>query len=526
VKTLCNILSVNHHRYDTKYVLCGEFVIRDIFETSDYIELYKKYIGNNFIRIINTKEYCISSKKNRISSKNNKYLIAPNYKTEYIELNMKQPKLKKLYYMKELINLYIDIKPNIIGRLDKYETPKLIGTKQWYGGCSKFDEPFVYIWLQLNNKKYFDSEKNYNLTKLSCNILNFLIEIIMYKPLEVCSNINFTPSSSTSSIVVNINTLNDIKKLKLLIKEFVDFMKNIRKHSDKLSNNYIDNLIVSCNENYKNVNFMNGWDYSSYYVMAKLLETEFLVEDLIKSIKNINRNDIIQYLETLLVDTTLTTMIYGNITKSNANDIFDNFKLHTTNLFENAYHKLPNIIPIQSEEFQHKNNKETDNCITHYYPIGKFNSKEYILLNLFINIMSQPFFDKIRTKYQLGYLVRMIEFSVRDYFYVMQKIQSGNSIDEVEKRIEEFNKDFIDIIKKIDFKTFTKTLRNEINQKDNSISDLYSRHLSEISSREFLFNRKDLLLKTLDKIKLQDLIDFVNEKITSKSKVNLIISGH
>ena len=84
------------------------------------------------------------------------------------------------------------------------------------------------------------------------------------------------------------------------------------------------------------------------------------------------------------------------------------------------------------------------------------------------------------------------------------------------------NNKFIDIIKKIDFKTFTRTLRNEINEKDNSISELYSRYLSEISSREFLFNRKDLLLKTLDKIKLQDLIDFINEKITSKSKINLI----
>ena len=44
-------------------------------------------------------------------------------------------------------------------------------------------------------------------------MLNFLVNVILYKPLQLCYNINFEPAATLSSININISALNDFSKI-------------------------------------------------------------------------------------------------------------------------------------------------------------------------------------------------------------------------------------------------------------------------------------------------------------------------
>lgn len=506
-ENLCNMLAVNHHYHNTVNVFCSSFLIQDILETEKYNELYKtlNFKDMQFIKIINCQD---------IKMMDIKYMKAREYNTEYAELVMNKITIKpiKTFCHIELNNPYLDVNPVIIPDLDIYNIPKEIKPRQWYGGTSKFNEPLVYICLELNNKMYLSSPNNNILTKLSCSILNFMINTIMYKPLELAYNINFSVSSTNSSIFINIKALNDSNKLQLLINELNNFLKNISTIFNMVSKSYIDNLIISLKETYQNIDFLNAWDYSSYYVSATTLTSEYLSETLLASIVKINYEMIHQYIGNLCNETALTTYSYGNIISEDVDHLYSCFgELFLKNIYD-----LPKINFIETTKLKHKNTMEKSNCISYYYPIGSFDAKSYVILTLFINIIGQSFFDDLRTKHQLGYLVTMQIYNIRDFYYIVQKIQSDKKINYVEKKINNFNKHIIDIIKNIDLKKYIDTLRNQINEQDNCIYDLYSRYLSEIVLRRNLFKKKELLLEQINNIKKSDLISLTNNLFKNK----------
>jgi len=148
------------------------------------------------------------------------------------------------------------------------------------------------------------------------------------------------------------------------------------------------------------------------------------------------------------------------------------------------------------------------------------------LLGLAINILSQPFFDELRTKNQLGYLVRMGQTNVRDEHYIIQKIQSEKPIEIVEEKINTFNKNITKILESADFDKFMETLKAQLKESDYSLDEKFLRYYPEISLRQYLFNRNDILLENLDKVTKEDLIKFVKKFINSENKIKIIVSGN
>ena len=512
---LCNMLSVNHHYYQTENVLSSGFVIRQIKSSDEYKNILKKYIQpDNFVKII------MSQNMDNIDQP---YLKLPEYDAEYVEIpTIKVDLTTNKMSLFDLDNDYLDINLHTNGDLDSQDVPKLIDNKQWYGGCSKFGEPNLYLWLQLNNNKYFDSPKHYILTCISCSILNYLVSVIMYKPLEINYSITFDPRPITSSINIKINALNDLSKLNLLISDFEGFLFNIEKEFDLLSDNYINNLVISFKESYTNTNFLNPWEYSSFYVKDKVYDSEYSVEEILEALDTLDHINIRKYLINLLDNSSLTSLIYGNIKQNNLTKLLTKFN----KMFKTNSYPLPQINQLTSTIISHPNPKEKSNCVVHYYPIGKFIPREFVLLNLSMNILSQSFFDDLRTKNQLGYLVRMGMNTFRDDYYIMQKIQSDKSIDVIEDKIKLFNERILSIVNECDFSKFVETLKNQLNEPDYSLEEKFYRYQPEIALRQYLFNRNQILLEQLNKITLKDLVEFIKTFINPDNKIRIIINGN
>ena len=515
---LCNLLAINHHYEKTEKVFETSFKIINTKTTEEYFNLFNQYITpDSVIKIITSPNYPNENKfeYNKLKEYEAVYAQIPN-------LVSKKMIIDESFCCFEINNPYLNANPVLISNLDKYDIPTLIGEKQWYGGCSKFCEPLLNIWLQFNNSNYFSSAKNYVLTSVACSILNFLSSVILFKPLELSYSISFLPKSSTSAISVNINGLNDITKLQILLKDVNEFIVNIDNHFSKLSHKYVTNLLVSLSEAYSNTKFYNSWEYVSYKIKNNAYTTEYNYEDLEKEVKKINYEVIKDYLSNIVKNSSLTSLVYGNIEPTNVTNISTNFN----KLYFNSSSPIPEINELENFDLVHPNVKETANCVCYFYPVGSFVPKEFVLLNLAVNILGQTFFDNLRTKNQLGYLVSMSHTNIKNLHFIVQKIQSDKSVDFIEEKISDYNKMLKKQIIEADFEKFVKTLENQLLEPEYSLDEKLAKYLPEISLREYLFNRNQLLLNQLNEVTKEDLLEFVEKNINSKNRKRFIIRGN
>jgi len=510
---LCNMLASNHHYMNTINVFdCVK--VSKIHPSSYYSELFKKYINRSALKIIISQEY------NGISLKS---YILEHYDAKYSEITdfiSTNNKIIEHQHNYDTNNLFLDVDIKLIKKLDIYKKPVLIHTRQWYGGCSKYGEPLVFLLIQLTNEKFHKNPKNYLLSIIACNIFNFLIKVKLNKPLELPYNISFETKSTLQSINITINGLNDVSKIKLLLSELYDFMYNI----DKMwicSDMYIENLLISMKDSYHNTDFMNPSEYSSYIMKTKFFKNEYHHLILLEELKHINKINIIKFMKELLEGTAMTTFAYGNINKDDYTDVFSQFQT----LYKNKLGDLLELNQLyQDINMIHPNKMEKSNCVTYYYVFGKYTKKKYLIVNLITSILSNDFFDILRTKKQLGYLVHMADMNIMDNLFIMQKVQSDKDVKIVENEIDEFNKTVVGIINNADFNVYVDTLVKQLKERDNSMIDRINRYLPEILMRKFIFNRNKKLLKLVKYIKKSDLIETINSMMGRI--VRVIVKGN
>jgi len=528
-ESLCNLLSVNHIYYKTQNVFDGFFKIAQIKTTDEYSKLYSKYINNqNVIKIICAQDYPGIIK--------HIFIKAREYKTEYTFIDSK---FKDTTHYTDVFNIdtlndYLDVRPKLFTSLDKYNVPILIGDKLWYGGCSKFGEPTVLLYYQLNNINYFNTPKKYILTTLVCSVLNFLTSIIMYKPFQVYYNITFASFFRLSTISITINGLNDFIKLEKVLKQFNIFLQHVDKHFLKLDEKYINNLIVSLKEYYLNIIFLNPFEYAEYLVSSKA-DQEYNANELLNALDTITYSDIHNHILQLFDKTALTTFIYGNIPLDTIKKLFNvnNSSLFNVNnpslltsLLSNNIYPLAHPKVITDMNIKHPNKNEKSNLISYYYRIGTFTPKYFGMLIVLHKIIKQLFFDILRSEKQLGYLVRLVIHIQGDEYYITEKIQSGKPIKLVMKEINKFNKNIQTYIKNSEFKKIIETVIMELNAPEYNIDDKIDKYLPEIIKRTYLFNRTQLILNQVKQLTKNDILEFAKCTFDKSNRVIVVVNGN
>jgi secreted Zn-dependent insulinase-like peptidase len=361
------------------------------------------------------------------------------------------------------------------------------------------------------------------LTKIACAVFNFLIGVILYKPLELCYNVAFEPVSSLSAININISALNDYSKVQILIEEVEDFVLNINQNFNKINEKYIGNLIISFIESYQNIKFSNPNEYSSYLLKYHVFHTsEYNDETLIKELEKINYDKVKNFISKIFDGASLTSLIYGNLEIKNTSNLFQKF----SKLFFNPSPHLPSLRDISDIIIPHPNPQEKSHSIGYFYKVGKFVPKDYAQIILLNKILGEKFFDILRTKNQLGYIVRFSYTNFRDFYYISEKIQSAKPVDLVKQQINEFNSNIKKYIEESPFEKYVDTLNKSLDEPDYSLMEKINRYRPEIAIRTYLFNRNELIKEQLNKLTKKDILKFAETIISEKNKKVVIINGN
>jgi len=546
---LCNLLAIKHFKYKTIELYKSIYIIKNNKTTSEYKILYNKYINtNNFIRILVSNNY-INDKKLYYPVKeyiNNSYSLLNNYKSiinkifindynfnnKYINIiNNYNNSIKDLCcfiinYDNNINNNFLDIKIKLKQNLDMFKIPILIDKNIWYGGISKFNEPLININILMTNNNFFINCQNYLLTNISCIIINHIISSDLYNAIDIGYIITFTPIHHLSLINIEINGANDITKIKIIINYIFNFINNININFKNISKLYITNLLLTLKKKYNNIFFLNSWDLTNIIISNNIYPTSYDVNLLLKTLKTINYDIIKTYITNFLNNINVNYFFYGNIYKNDVLDILNDYKT----LFNNKKYKLLKFNKINNILIKHPNINEKLNCISYYYYVNTntkyFSPYYYIIINLFILIFNQLFFDELRTKYQLGYLVNMTFINYRYDCYIIEKVQSLKDIKIVKSYLNDFNNQLLNNLNENNFNDAKITFKNILLEEDNSLSDMYMLYANEIINQYFIFNRKEILLNELINININDIIKFINNTINNNNIKKIIIKGN
>lgn len=536
--SLCKLLASNHHYYNVKYIYINDNIIEGIKESSHYIDFYRKYINkDNQIRIFHShklNDFKLIGEMIDIDYYNSQYGHVNLPFTSIDEINSFNIKLETIDISK---NIYSDVMPKMIPDLDMFEKSYLIDNKYWYGGSSQFNEPIIYFHLNFSNSILFRNEKRYLLTYLSCTVFRYLVKIILFDAFALGYGIGINPSNKTSSINISGSCLNDITKFKLFIKQIEDFILNIKTHLVLITDTLISNIINNYKMNIKNIEFYNSNNYNKYILSLLMLSNEYSYSNLLIVLETITPKMIRKYISKIFDDSALTIMVYGNI-KSEDLPSFASFKKQTQNCLCPLPKLSPFWLPIWSCDsdicpindnsivLPHPNKKQKSNSVIYYFNIGSFTPKICVLAIMVIDILQEIFFNELRTKKQLGYLVNMYCYNTLNNYCIMQNIQSNKSIEIIMKEIDTFNKNIMTHVKEIDMKQYKDRAYAIITENDTSTAESYSRYNGEIMNRTYMFDREEVLSQQVPKITFNDIKEFINRIINSSNCIKIITKGN
>jgi secreted Zn-dependent insulinase-like peptidase len=343
---------------------------------------------------------------------------------------------------------------------------------------------------------------------LAISCLTFYLNQELFNIFTIKYNVSLSARNIYNSIVLSYSCLNDPIKLNQFIITTLELIK-----SPKIPDKILDSKIMSLKENYSNVNKDNPWEYSSYYMSSSSINNDYHIEPLLKELEKVNKKELLNYISTLLDNSALSVLFSGAISIDQLpnNSFINKAILLSQNNF--AQVKLPKDIILS-----HPNKEEKSNCVTITYELGNFEPNKWIHTFMTYLILEQPFFDELRTKKQLGYLVRFSMINHGDNYYITQKVQSDKDCKYLLNEINSFNKKILNIIDKANLDEWKTSAKNYLDEKDNNTYDVYNKFFSEIISRKYLFNRKKILIQHLTEVSVESLKKFIKNYILENNQ--------
>ena len=546
-------ISANFINYsiDRKYILKYNYLIGEFMTEEEILKDLKNIIES------------LSDKSNfsllDISKKHNKVNFA-DYKTEkfysvkYLEQELRLNDtvnfnglfgfpLKNSYIVKNKKKLNentheIPIKINIDD--DKYNKYLDVYLKQDF----IHNTTDCHIIIKIMKDNIYDSVSNYvkyiflselyslyfNDFLFNINNANYNVSIFINK-----SNYGFTANGYYKKIVHIIKLFLDNLK-KLINPEIYEDDKNDKNDKTDENNKKILKIKEKLLQNLRNKKYNSPYkkifEHEEKLLYNKHIDDKDIIKELqkIKSYKDIididilNTNNILVYAE-------------GNIKEETVNDLLKLLKeefIFEDKKYDNLAHlNIDKITSSIKQEIENENKKETNNCIlVNYFLSNLYKTpnwmEEYANLLIFNLLVSKEFFNNLRTKEQLGYIVKssngIFGYLDKQYLNYNFLVQSNiKDVDYLEERIAKFVKDEIqNIIKNLsdtDLEEMKESTRELLLKPFNNLAISVSFYYDKIANKNFMYNFNKIIASKIYDINNKSLEELYTKYFKNNNSV-------
>jgi insulysin len=521
-------LSMNMLKYEPEDIIYGPYKMNEFNDKiAKIINECLSYMNNdNSILIISSKTY------DDIAVKTEKW-----YSAKYINVPCKKNYGKEFNYKKIDYNLHLPNNNNFVPKnvnLEKniiMEFPKRVKSDYeiWYKKDNEFKIPKIYHSIILYIDEHYKSALNFLITQIYFKIIDEELGPIMYYANLALSG--YDVSIRSNCIILKFYGFNET--INQIIDLYINALFDI-KITEKLFN-YVKYDIKM---DFKNFIYNPAYILVGEYFREKIFKLNYTNEELLEELHNINIKNMELPKKWFMNNCYIKSFIYGNINdkiiRSNDN-IYKKFKSNNkqkNNIANQVIQLSPSEQQIYIKKIVNKTDDnfvifvffEIDNIIRNDTKNNKW--KENIIYTSLIELhVKENFFTQLRTKEQLGYIVRSsLQYYQSNKGFLLglsYLIQSPDSNPvKLKKRIRSFVNDmFIELNELSDEKlnTYKVILKRTLSKKFNSQDEEFNFLNYEIVLGDNMFNYRKILINYIDKITKDNLIKFYNQYFINKN---------
>ncbi|KAK7811466.1 hypothetical protein U0070_008667, partial [Myodes glareolus] len=363
---------------------------------------------------------------------------------------------------------------------------------------------------------------------LHCNMTYLFIRLLKddlkeYTYAARLSGLSYAIASGMNAILLSVKGYND--KQPILLKKITEKMATFeidKKRFEIIKEAYMRSLT--------NFRAEQPHQHAMYYLRLLMTEVAWTKDELKEALDDVTLPRLKAFIPQLLSRLHIEALLHGNITKQAALGIM---QMVEDTLIEHAHTKplLPSQL-VRYREVQlpdrgwfvyQQRNEVHNNCgIEIYYQTDMQSTSENMFLELFCQIISEPCFNTLRTKEQLGYIVFSGPRRANGIQGLRFIIQSEKPPHYLESRVEAFLLTMEKVIEDMTEEAFQKhiqALAIRRLDKPKKLSAECAKYWGEIISQQYNYDRDNIEVAYLKTLTKDDIIKFY--KFPSQNDVNL-----
>ena len=284
------------------------------------------------------------------------------------------------------------------------------------------------------------------------------------------------------------------------------------------------------------------------YELCRYLRTQLLCvgvhsrEEILNAIDSATLEDVQTFATRQLFSACdLEGFVFGNVDSSQAKDLAASVRralgaVKPLPPSEAPSHRVVMLEPGLEIVYraQHPNPDEPNCCCISTYLLGPIEggvAGRSCRLALLVDLMSQPAFNQLRTKEQLGYIVWCTRAVMDGIESLSITVQSKDySADFLATRIEAFLGEFSGYLRTIEpdvFRSHVASLVARYRESDKNIGEEYSRHLSELSRRGkqggYRWQRAEEQAQAIERLSIEEVISFFEQELSVSRRAGLSV---
>ncbi|XP_034755125.1 insulin-degrading enzyme isoform X2 [Etheostoma cragini] len=516
------------HYYPLEEILAAEYLLEDF--RPDLIEMVLDKLRPEHVRV------AVVSKSFEGQTNKTEEWYGTQYKQEAIseesiekwagaDLNGKF----KLPMRNEFIPTNFEIYPL---EKDSPSVPALIKdtamSKVWFKQDDKFFLPKACLNFEFFSRYLYADPLHCNMTYLLLMLLKDDLKEYTYA--ARLAGLVYGLSSGMNAILLSVKGYSD--KQHILLKKIIEKMATFvidEKRFDIIKEAYMRSL--------NNFRAEQPHQHAMYYLRLLMTEVAWTKDELKEALEDVTLSRLKAFIPQLLSRLHIEALLHGNIPKESALGMM---QMVEDTLIEHAHTKplLPSQL-IRYREVQvpdggwyvyQQRNEVHNNCgIEIYYQTDMQNTHDNMLLELFCQIISEPCFNTLRTKEQLGYIVFSGPRRANGVQGLRFIIQSEKAPHYLESRVEAFLCTMEKAVEEMSEEAFQKhiqALAIRRLDKPKKLSAECAKYWGEIISQQYNFDRDNTEVSYLKTLSKENIMHFYRDRLTVEAPKRHKVSVH
>lgn len=406
------------------------------------------------------------------------------------------------------------------------------GCECYYKLDARFKLPHAFIYVYLVSPKTITSIRYMILTSLYSMIVKHYMSEKLY--CAVVAGLGYELYSEEKGMLLKLSGYNE--KLPLLL----DLVTKELKIIGGLMEQSVFQTYQKQYKKYCYNNLINSKFFNKDCRLNIVEEDHKFFHDRYIGADNITFENLVNFAGEFLDQLKIQILVQGNLTKAKALEVGETV-LRNLNSREVDHEAKTESrcrkLPVGSNVFYARSMLPNDknSTTTNFIQLGPSSIQLQCLVEFIEKIMEEPLFDILRTQEQLGYSVscsHRFNYGILGLSFTVQSQENKNPTTVCDERIETFVKGhMLSVFEKLTDEQFT-TIQSSLiklkNMVDVELESEVNRNWSEITSREYIFNRLELEAQAIAQFTKDQVVDFFKTQVIGEDtrKLSIQIIGN